>query len=348
MVPLRVLMLLGGGMVAVFGSEAIELGGAGPLAVVAAAFVSCYFWQKDGWEVDDVSIAGLTIISHNDGSSPGTEGERSRLSVPLKFGITCFLHNADRLIAIWDYERTSALVSSLEYPSVESIRPNVVNYPFNVGDQRHWHFLKLLLLSRGWHFPDYSGYRRIARRAALTHESKSNPVATSFEIFWMIFEPILFGITGTQITIAELKGKTVYLGISCLIAGIVIRIIVTIFVGIGSKLNTKEKVFISLSWMAKATVQAALGPVTLDEVNRDNVEQVEYANTVLTLCVLSILLTAPTGAIIISLSGPKLLTKTTTPSAPPDAWKTRRPSIRDISIINEDPDLEETASERKP
>ena len=41
-------MLLGGGLLAVFGSEAIELGGAGPLAVVAAAFVSCYFWQKTG------------------------------------------------------------------------------------------------------------------------------------------------------------------------------------------------------------------------------------------------------------------------------------------------------------
>jgi len=54
-VPLRVLMLLGGGLLAVFGSEAIELGGAGPLAVVAAAFVSCYFWQQEGWEVDDVS-----------------------------------------------------------------------------------------------------------------------------------------------------------------------------------------------------------------------------------------------------------------------------------------------------
>lgn len=48
-------MLLGGGLLAVFGSEAIELGGAGPLAVVAAAFVSCYFWQTQGWEVDDVS-----------------------------------------------------------------------------------------------------------------------------------------------------------------------------------------------------------------------------------------------------------------------------------------------------
>lgn len=228
MVPLRVLMLLGGGLLAVFGSEAIELGGAGPLAVVAAAFVSCYFWQKEGWEVDD------------------------------------------------------------------------------------------------------------------------NPVATSFEIFWMIFEPILFGVTGTQIKINELSGKTVYLGISCLLASIAIRIIATILVGIGSKLNLKEKVFIALSWMAKATVQAALGPITLDEVNQDDAEQVGYANTVLTLCVLSILLTAPSSAIIISLSGPKLLTKTTAPVAPPEGWRARRPSIRDISIINEDPDLEETANERKP
>ncbi|XP_070163955.1 sodium/hydrogen exchanger 9B2 isoform X1 [Polyergus mexicanus] len=228
MVPLRVLMLLGGGLLAVFGSEAIELGGAGPLAVVAAAFVSCYFWQQEGWEVDD------------------------------------------------------------------------------------------------------------------------NPVATSFEIFWMIFEPILFGITGMQIKINELEGKTVYLGLGCLIAGIVIRIGITVLCGIGSKLNLKEKIFIALSCMAKATVQAALAPVTLDEVDKDNQHEVEYAEMILTLCVLSVLLTAPASAIIITLSGPKLLTKTTTPVAPPEAWKARRPSMRDISIINEDPDLEETANERKP
>lgn len=53
---MRVLMLLGGGMLAVFGSEVIKLDGAGPLAVVAAAFVSFYFWQKDGLDVEDVSI----------------------------------------------------------------------------------------------------------------------------------------------------------------------------------------------------------------------------------------------------------------------------------------------------
>ena len=100
--------------------------------------------------------------------------------------------------------------------------------------------------------------------------------------------------------------------------------------------------------MAKATVQAALAPTALDKVDPNDPLQVYYAETVMTICVLSILLTAPAGAIMITLSGPKLLTKTTAPVAPPEGWKARRPSIRDISIINEDPDLEETANERKP
>ena len=173
-------------------------------------------------------------------------------------------------------------------------------------------------------------------------------MATSFEIFWIIFEPILFGLTGTQIKISELEGKTVYLALSCLLAGIIIRIGITVLLGIGSKLNLKEKVFIALALMSKATVQAALAPVTLDEVDKNDHEQVEYAQIVLMMCVLSVLLTAPAGAIMITISGPKLLTKTTVPVSPPEAWKTRRPSIRDISIINEDPDLEETANERKP
>ena len=63
-VPLRVLMLFGGGLIAVLGSESVGYGGAGPLACVAAAFVSCYFWTKQGWEVEDVNIQ-LIIIFHS-------------------------------------------------------------------------------------------------------------------------------------------------------------------------------------------------------------------------------------------------------------------------------------------
>jgi hypothetical protein len=62
-VPLRILMLFGGGMIAVLGSESIGYGGAGPLGCITAAFVSCYFWSKQGWEVEDVSYH-LSLVTH--------------------------------------------------------------------------------------------------------------------------------------------------------------------------------------------------------------------------------------------------------------------------------------------
>lgn len=56
-VPIRTLMLFGGGLVAVFGSEKIGFEGAGPLAVVFAAFTSSYFWTQQGWELEDNPVA---------------------------------------------------------------------------------------------------------------------------------------------------------------------------------------------------------------------------------------------------------------------------------------------------
>ncbi|XP_021942171.1 sodium/hydrogen exchanger 9B2-like [Zootermopsis nevadensis] len=96
--------------------------------------------------------------------------------------------------------------------------------------------------------------------------------------------------------------------------------------------------------MAKATVQAALGPVALDSVrdlNRPEEER-DFAERVLVICVLSILLTAPVGAILITLSGPRLLKKTTTPVIVEGWRRSARPSLRDISIIDEDDNGETT------
>lgn len=50
-------MLLGGGLLSVFGSELIEFGGAGPLACVTLAFVSFLFWGRQGWDIEDVRFA---------------------------------------------------------------------------------------------------------------------------------------------------------------------------------------------------------------------------------------------------------------------------------------------------
>lgn len=40
---------------------------------------------------------------------------------------------------------------------------------------------------------------------------------------------------------------------------------------------------------------------------------VEYAETVITVCIMSIIITAPVGAIVITLTGPKLLSRTSKP-----------------------------------
>ncbi|KAL4103489.1 hypothetical protein QTP88_018865 [Uroleucon formosanum] len=214
-VPLRILMLTGGGLLAVLGFEGAHLEGAGPLAVIISSFTSIYFWTKQGWNIED------------------------------------------------------------------------------------------------------------------------NPVATAFEIFWMICEPILFGLTGTQIVLNELDLAFVTAIVMCVAIAFVSRIFITILIASGSSLNFKEKLFIALSWMAKASVQAALGPAVL-EVAINKKQDEGYSRTIVMVCIISILLTAPAGAIIVSLTGPKLLTKAK-PSN--EQWRCGpRPSIRDITLNSEDED----------
>lgn len=82
--------------------------------------------------------------------------------------------------------------------------------------------------------------------------------------------------------------------------------------------------------MAKATVQAALGPVCLKRVKHSGDEDPlhhQYADLILMICVLSIVLTAPIGAILISITGPRLLTKTKQPPPTEGKFKIQHSSI---------------------
>lgn len=75
-------------------------------------------------------------------------------------------------------------------------------------------------------------------------ELEDNPVGTAFEIFWMFFEPALFGVTGASVKINELGESLDYLGIgvAILIATGVVRILTTACIAFGDNLNLKEKV----------------------------------------------------------------------------------------------------------
>ncbi|KAK6322966.1 hypothetical protein J4Q44_G00053050 [Coregonus suidteri] len=100
------------------------------------------------------------------------------------------------------------------------------------------------------------------------------------------------------------------MGMACLATGLVTRVLFTFLMVFFGGFNMKEKLFISMAWLPKATVQAAIGSTALDmaRVSGDEV-LVRYGLDVLTVAVLAILTTAPIGALGIGLAGPRLLTR---------------------------------------
>ncbi|XP_071974861.1 sodium/hydrogen exchanger 9B2-like isoform X2 [Engystomops pustulosus] len=127
---------------------------------------------------------------------------------------------------------------------------------------------------------------------------------------WDIFQPLLFSLIGAEISVSSLRPETVGLCVATLGIALIIRICFTFLMVSWAGFNMKEKVFISLAWMPKATVQAAIGSVALDMARHTGNEEFEgYGMDVLTVAFLSILITAPIGALIIGMTGPKMLQK---------------------------------------
>ncbi|XP_077102539.1 sodium/hydrogen exchanger 9B2 [Siphateles boraxobius] len=140
------------------------------------------------------------------------------------------------------------------------------------------------------------------------------PVEEVVERFWHVFQPLLFGLIGAEIVISTLEITTVFLGIAALLIALTVRLLITFVSVLRAGFNLKEKVFIALAWMPKATVQAAIGSTALDMArSKNDLELQKYGMDVLTVAVLSILITAPIGALIISLLGPRLLQKPKNP-----------------------------------
>lgn len=87
--------------------------------------------------------------------------------------------------------------------------------------------------------------------------------------------------------------------------------------------------------------QAALAPIALSHVSDPNSKEHTYAKQIITVCILSIMITTTIGAALVTLLGSKLLRKTKF-AVEPEQWRrSHRPSVRDISIIEEDEELDD-------
>lgn len=130
---------------------------------------------------------------------------------------------------------------------------------------------------------------------------KASKIKKSYNALWGGFEILLFVLVGieTDIHYAFSKEGAIILGLIIIAllfrsAGVLVSIVAT-------KFNWKEKLFIMISYLPKATVQASIGAIAL-------FEGIACGKVVLTAAVIAILVTAPLGAILMDSTYKKLLT----------------------------------------
>ncbi len=132
-------------------------------------------------------------------------------------------------------------------------------------------------------------------------EIRAHKISQKLSKVWIFAEILLFVLVGAQVNIkvawdAGLQGATI------IFIALIARSIGTYISVMGTDLNLRERLFCVVSYIPKATVQAAIGAVPLES-------GVRGGEVILAVAVLSILITAPLGAIGILITGEKWLTK---------------------------------------
>ncbi|WP_017417021.1 cation:proton antiporter [Clostridium tunisiense] len=116
---------------------------------------------------------------------------------------------------------------------------------------------------------------------------------------WIFAEILLFVLVGAQVNIGVALNAGA-MGIVVILIGLIGRSLGVLISVMGTNLNWKERLFCIIAYVPKATVQAAIGAIPLSL-------GVASADIILAIAVLSILITAPLGAVAISSSSTKLL-----------------------------------------
>lgn len=126
-------------------------------------------------------------------------------------------------------------------------------------------------------------------------------LALKYGKLWVAAEVFLFVLVGATVNIGYLKNVG-FKALIVIIGALMFRMLGVFVCLLRTNLSGKERFFTMMAYTPKATVQAAIGGIPL---------ALGFAcgDTVLTVAVLAIVLTAPLGAFAIDLSYKKLLSK---------------------------------------
>lgn len=132
---------------------------------------------------------------------------------------------------------------------------------------------------------------------------KAEPVAhlisRKLSKLWVFAELLLFVLVGAQVNIG-VAWEAGLAGLMVIAVGLVFRSLGTYLSLVGTAFSPKEKLFCIVAYVPKATVQAAIGAVPLTA-------GLASGEVILAVAVLSIVVTAPLGAIGIAFLGERIL-----------------------------------------
>lgn len=132
-------------------------------------------------------------------------------------------------------------------------------------------------------------------------------------VFWMFCQPFLFGTVGAAVQFEKITPSVIGFAFAVILIGVTFRWLGTIVAAFEKKYTCKERAFMAFAWIPKATVQAALGAMTLAEATKrdpaleDYDQWIKWGEEMLTTAVFAVCLTAPLGAIMINTLGTKWL-----------------------------------------
>jgi NhaP-type Na+/H+ or K+/H+ antiporter len=145
-----------------------------------------------------------------------------------------------------------------------------------------------------------AGFIILEKREKFAHE-----ISAKLGKVWVFAQLLLFVFVGMQVNV-PVAVKAGAGGIALIFIGLLGRSIAVQLCLLGSHFNSKERIFITLSYLPKATVQAAIGASPLLAMKAAGMDA-GPGEIILAVAAMSILLTAPLGSLAISIGGKRLL-----------------------------------------
>lgn len=145
-----------------------------------------------------------------------------------------------------------------------------------------------------------TGYIILEKRESMAHE-----ISSKLGKLWVFASIMLFTLVGAKVDVS-LAWNTGLAGLGLIVCGLVARSVGVVLSLIGSPLSRQERLFAVVSYWPKATVQAAMGAVPLSVMAAAGMDTAP-GDVILAVAVMSIVFTAPLGALAIKWVGERTL-----------------------------------------